>query len=43
MAAGQVLIADPACKERRIENCRYVEDAASIRVNDFCSVGQDSC
>ena len=31
-----------ADKDRRINNCRYVEDAASIRVN-ASSVGYDNC
>ena len=29
--------------DRRINHCRYVEDAASIRVNVSCRVGYDSC
>ena len=29
-------------KDRRSNHCRYVADAASIRVNVFCSVSDDS-
>ena len=32
---------EPVDQDRRINNCRYVEDAASIRVNAG-SVGYDS-
>ena len=35
-------VAAVGLKDRRINNCRYVEDAASIRVN-ASSVGYDSC